>query len=231
VHALPVTVGHSRPGRGGNGLAGGPAGSRQQPVFGSRAGARADVRAPGPGVQARRLARLLRPARSRLTLLAPSLTVPLYTVGCEHSAARLRPGVRSRLSRLLAGLPHTPKGVHYICAYLLYALDGILTREFTRRRHAPATAPGVVILHLEGGLPIRPDCDSMTHGNGPPLAFVQLGRRVWPEVASPPRRLHKSRHQPGGTSGPGERRGPWRRPRRQRWRSCPGNREFAYLFE
>ena len=49
VHALPVTVGHSRPGRGGNGLAGGPAGSRRQPVFRSRAGARADVRAPGPG--------------------------------------------------------------------------------------------------------------------------------------------------------------------------------------
>jgi hypothetical protein len=37
VHTLPVTVGHSRPGRGGNGLAGGPAGSRRQPVFGSRA--------------------------------------------------------------------------------------------------------------------------------------------------------------------------------------------------
>src|SRR5580692_8023766 len=30
-------------------MAGGPAGSRRQPVFGSRAGARADVRAPGPG--------------------------------------------------------------------------------------------------------------------------------------------------------------------------------------
>jgi integrase len=30
-------------------MAGEPAGSRRQPVFGSRAGARADVRAPGPG--------------------------------------------------------------------------------------------------------------------------------------------------------------------------------------
>ena len=38
--------------------------------------------------------------------------------------------------------------------------------------------PRVVILRLEGGLPIRPDCDSMTHGNGLPLAFVQPGRRV-----------------------------------------------------
>jgi hypothetical protein len=34
VHALPVTVGHSRPGRG---VTGWPAGSRRQPVFGSRA--------------------------------------------------------------------------------------------------------------------------------------------------------------------------------------------------
>ena len=33
----------------GNGMADGPADSRRQPVFGSRAGARADVRAPGPG--------------------------------------------------------------------------------------------------------------------------------------------------------------------------------------
>jgi hypothetical protein len=51
--------------RGGNGMAGGPAGSRRQPVFGSRAGARADVRAPGPGVQARRLAGLLRPTQEQ----------------------------------------------------------------------------------------------------------------------------------------------------------------------
>jgi len=72
-----------------------------------------------------------------------------------------------------------------------YTLDGILTSEFTRRRHAPTTAPRVVILGLEGGLPIRPDCDSITHRNGLPLAFVQLGRRVWPEVASAPRRPHK----------------------------------------
>ena len=41
--------GSFRFGRGGNGMAGGPAGSRRQPVFGSRAGARADVRAQGPG--------------------------------------------------------------------------------------------------------------------------------------------------------------------------------------
>jgi hypothetical protein len=56
-----------------------------------------------------------------------------------------------------------------------YALDGILTRDFTLRRHAPATAPRVVILRLAGGLPIRPDCDSMTHGNGLPLAFSSWG--------------------------------------------------------
>jgi hypothetical protein len=37
-----------------------------------------------------------------------------------------------------------------------YALNGILTRDFTRRRHAPATAIHGVILRLEGGLPIRP---------------------------------------------------------------------------
>jgi hypothetical protein len=38
--------------------------------------------------------------------------------------------------------------------------------------------PRVVILRLEGRPPIRPDCDSMTHGKGLPLAFVQLRRRV-----------------------------------------------------
>jgi hypothetical protein len=52
---------------------------------------------------------------------------------------------------------------------------GILTRDFTRRRHAPATAPHVIILCLEGGLPIRPNCDSMTHGNGLPLALGRWG--------------------------------------------------------
>ena len=46
-------------------MVGEPAGSRRQPVFGSRAGARADVRAPGPGVQARRLAGLLRPTQEQ----------------------------------------------------------------------------------------------------------------------------------------------------------------------
>jgi hypothetical protein len=55
---------------------------------------------------------------------------------------------------------------------LTYALDGILARDFTRRRHAPATAPRVVILRLEGSLPIRPDCDSMMHGEGLPFAFI-----------------------------------------------------------
>ena len=34
AHALFVTVGHPRPGREGNGMAGMPAGSRRQPVFG-----------------------------------------------------------------------------------------------------------------------------------------------------------------------------------------------------
>ena len=34
AHALFITVGHSRPGRGGNGMAGRPAGSRRRPVFG-----------------------------------------------------------------------------------------------------------------------------------------------------------------------------------------------------
>ena len=28
---------------------------------------------------------------------------------------------------------------------------------------------------MEGGLPIRPDCDSMTHGNGLPLALFSWG--------------------------------------------------------
>jgi len=56
-----------------------------------------------------------------------------------------------------------------------YALDGILTRDLTRRRHAPATAPHVVILRLEGGLPIRPDCDSMMHGNDLPSFLACWG--------------------------------------------------------
>ena len=46
AHALPVTVGHSGLAAG---VTGWPACRRRQPVFGSRAGARADVRAPGPG--------------------------------------------------------------------------------------------------------------------------------------------------------------------------------------
>ena len=50
AHALFVTVGHSRP-PGCRGKRDGrqASGCRRQPVFGSRAGARADVTAPGPG--------------------------------------------------------------------------------------------------------------------------------------------------------------------------------------
>jgi hypothetical protein len=68
AHALFVTVGHSRPGRGGDGMAGRPAGSRRQPVFGrlpasgetwpalTAAGGRAcRCDRAGSGVQARRL--------------------------------------------------------------------------------------------------------------------------------------------------------------------------------
>ena len=65
AHALFVTVGHSRPGRGGNGMRRQTSGCRRQPVFGPRAGARADVTAPGSGVQARRLAGLLRPTQEQ----------------------------------------------------------------------------------------------------------------------------------------------------------------------
>jgi len=53
-----------------------------------------------------------------------------------------------------------------------------------------------------------------------PSLLFRLGRRVWPEAASPPRRPHESRHQLGGTPGPRERGGPWPRPRRQRWWTC-----------
>jgi hypothetical protein len=49
AHALFVTVGHSRPDRGVKQDGRQTGGCRRQPVFGPRAGARADVTAPGPG--------------------------------------------------------------------------------------------------------------------------------------------------------------------------------------
>jgi hypothetical protein len=55
-----------------------------------------------------------------------------------------------------------------------YALDGILTRDFHATSPCSCDGSRVVILRLEGGLPIRPDCDSVTHGNVA-IAFVQLG--------------------------------------------------------
>jgi hypothetical protein len=49
THALFVTVSYSRPGRGVKRDGRQARGCRRQPVFGPRAGARADVTAPGPG--------------------------------------------------------------------------------------------------------------------------------------------------------------------------------------
>jgi hypothetical protein len=85
-----------------------------------------------------------------------------------RSCLRRQPGPQSHPLMPVEDLPRTH----------IYALTSILTRDLTRRCHAPATVSRIVILRLEGGLPIRPDCNSMTHGNGLPLAFVQLGRRV-----------------------------------------------------
>ena len=52
AHALFVTVGHSRPGRGVKRDGRQASGCRRQPVFGPRAGARAGVTAPGRGAGA-----------------------------------------------------------------------------------------------------------------------------------------------------------------------------------
>ena len=65
AHALSVTVGHSQPGRGGKWDGRQGSGYRRPPDIGPRAGARADVTAPGSGVQARRLAGLLRPTQEQ----------------------------------------------------------------------------------------------------------------------------------------------------------------------
>ena len=48
------------------------------------------------------------PARSSLTMLPRSLTVPLCTVRIEHSAAPLARRAFSTSAGLLAGLPHMP---------------------------------------------------------------------------------------------------------------------------
>ena len=64
AHALFVTVGHSRPGRGGNGW---PVDQRVPTAAGLRAASRRACRcdSAGSGVQARRLAGLLRPTQEQ----------------------------------------------------------------------------------------------------------------------------------------------------------------------
>jgi hypothetical protein len=115
-HALFVTVGHSRPGRGGNGMAGRPVGSRRQPVFGRlpalgengrrwqpRAGARAGVTGPGPGLQARRLtgAAAASTRATQVRVQEASNTRAIRTK--RHSPAHLGTGVKIVVSAQLPG--------------------------------------------------------------------------------------------------------------------------------
>ena len=85
-----------------------------------------------------------------------------------RSCLRGQPGPKSHPLMPVEDVPRTHT----------YVLTSILTRDFTRRRHAPATVPSIAILRLEGGLPIGPDLQFDDAWKRSAPRFVQLGHFV-----------------------------------------------------